>query len=357
MRGLVQLSALILAFLQPLVAGLAVPHYFQPARFTRRDLSVAQVQQELGATVSNGSTIFGPEDPRFPNATERYSTHDIPDIEVVVVPATEADIPIIYRVFAINRGHARTYSVGTFKGLMIDLGALLNIELQPDPKTAGLVANKNFANAPVYLLILMQATGSCDCVGMMDPGLGGGHGRHEGLYGMISDNIVQLNVVLANGTAIRVNETNHPDLLWDMKGAGHNFGIVTRFELKVWPREVELWHYHNCVWTEDKLEALFEESNKLHKDGNTPANMALNFNSFALNTSISEDRAVIFWSFAYRGPADEAEEILAGFNAIEPVYDVMGDVSYPEISEVQTTAIDTPTCVGNEPVTSMSETA
>lgn len=81
----------------------------------------------------------------------------------------------------------------------------------------------------------VTTTGACDCVGMMGPGLGGGHGPLEGLYGMVSDNFRQLNVVLANGTAIRVNETSYSDLLWGMKGAGHNFGIVTSFEINIFP--------------------------------------------------------------------------------------------------------------------------
>lgn len=37
---------------------------------------------------------------------------------------------------AINRAHARTYSVGAFDGLMIDLGQLLSINIQPDKKSA-----------------------------------------------------------------------------------------------------------------------------------------------------------------------------------------------------------------------------
>lgn len=49
---------------------------------------------------------------------------------------------------------------------------------------------------------------------MMGPGLGGGHGRYQGLYGLISDNLVNLNLVLADGSTIRVNEAEHPDLWW-----------------------------------------------------------------------------------------------------------------------------------------------
>ncbi|KAI0206087.1 hypothetical protein F4808DRAFT_455574 [Astrocystis sublimbata] len=85
----------------------------------------------------------------------------------------------------------------------------------------------------------------CDCVGMMGPGLGGSHGHNEDLYGLISHNLTNLNVVLANGTTIRVNSTSHADLFWGTQGAGHNFGIVTSFELKIHPRMVDSWHYHN----------------------------------------------------------------------------------------------------------------
>lgn len=49
---------------------------------------------------------------------------------------------------------------------------------------------------------------------MMGPGLGGGHGRYQGLYGLISDNLVNLNVVLADGSEVRVNATTHSDLWW-----------------------------------------------------------------------------------------------------------------------------------------------
>ena len=131
---------------------------------------------------------------------------------------------------------------------------------------------------------LVATTGSCDCAG-----LGGGHGRHEGLYGMISDNFLQLNVVLADGSAIRVNSTSHSDLLWAMKGAGHNFGIVTSFEMNVFPRGPDTWHYHNYIWRGEKLEDVFNALIDLHDNGNTPVNMAVNFGDFLMNTTITQE--------------------------------------------------------------------
>lgn len=167
---------------------------------------------------------------------------------------------------------------------------------------------------------------------MMGPGLGGGRGRHQGLYGMISDNIRQLNPVLADSTAIRVNSTSYSDLLWGLRGAGHNFGIVTSFESNIFPRGPDTWHYHNYQWKGDVLVPFFNALNKLHNNGTIPVNMAINFGQFYINSSISETTPIISWTFAYRGSAKEAEKLLAPFNAIKPVWDIQGDVPYPEIS-------------------------
>ncbi|KAL8648135.1 MAG: hypothetical protein Q9210_005165 [Variospora velana] len=192
------------------------------------------------------------------------------------------------------------------------------------------------------------ATGACNCVGMMGPGLGGGHGPLEGPYGMISDNFRQFNVVLANGTAIRVNETSHRDLFWGMKGAGHNFGIVTSFELNIFPRGPDTWHYQNYVWRGDKLDDVFSALNVLHGNGTTPVNMTSNFGSFLINATITEEEPVIWWTFAYRGTAEAAQQHLAAFNAIEAVYDEFGDVPYPEIALAQGNGEDDFICQDNE---------
>lgn len=73
-----------------------------------------------------------------------------------------------------------------------------------------------------------------------------------------------------------------------MQGAGHNFGIVTSFELKIHRRNLDTWHYHNYVFTEDKLEPFFEALNTFHNNGSTPVLMALNMGGFAMDPSISE---------------------------------------------------------------------
>lgn len=76
--------------------------------------------------------------------------------------------------------------------------------------------------------------GLCECTGLIAPALGGGHGVLQGKYGLMSDQFLALDVVLANGSAIRVHTEQHQDLFWAMQGAGHNFGIVTTADYKIY---------------------------------------------------------------------------------------------------------------------------
>ncbi|KAI1468333.1 FAD-binding domain-containing protein [Daldinia caldariorum] len=340
-----------------LATGASIPRYFQPSAFTRRQLDPTQVQQELGSQLSNTTSIFGPDDDRYPEATTRWNTFAVPKIQIVVEPGEESDVSTIVKYcnenslefLAVNRAHGASKGLRAFNGIQINLKNLRNIDIQPGGESAWFEGG--VYDGPVMNYLWDQGyvttTGSCDCVGMMGPGLGGGYNRHQGLHGMISDNILQLNLVLADGSTIRVNKDSHNDLLWAMKGAGHNFGIVTSFEMPLWPRGPDTWHYHNYVWKGDKLEDIFNALNVFHGNGSTPVGMAFNFGNFQMNTTISDKEPVIFWTFAYRGSAEEAESHLAPFNAIGAVYEESGDVPYPRISYAQGTNEDSTLCQDN----------
>lgn len=72
-----------------------------------------------------------------------------------------------------------------------------------------------------------------------------------------------------------------------MQGAGHNFGIISSFELKIYPKDLDTWHYHNYIFTQDKLEPFFEALNVFHNNGSTPVHMGLNMGGLAMDDSIS----------------------------------------------------------------------
>ncbi|KAK3399544.1 hypothetical protein B0T20DRAFT_165070 [Sordaria brevicollis] len=353
MRASVLLST-CLGMLVSLAESASIPSYFERSPSTPRRLDVVKVQRELGAQLSKGSVIFGPDDPRYPEALSRWNNFARPKVQLVIEPAQETDVSTIVKYcnrnsvdfLANNKGHGGTLTLASFDGVQINLASLRKIDIQPSGTSAWFGGGVYDGQVSWYLWDkgYVATTGACDCVGMMGPGLGGGHGRHEGLYGMISDNIRQLNVVLADGRRIRVNKNSHSDLFWAMKGAGHNFGIVTSFELNIYPRGPDTWHYHNYLWTGDKLEAVFNALNKFHNNGSTPVNMANNYGFFAMNPAVTDKAPIMQWTFAYRGSAAEAEKLLVDFNNIPAAGSLQGDVSYPEITSFQGTAEDSPLC-------------
>jgi len=63
--------------------------------------------------------------------------------------------------------------------------------------------------------------------------VGGGLSSLSGLLGWACDNVVLLEVVLANGTIVEADHSHHTDLLMALKGGGSNFGVVSRVRLQL----------------------------------------------------------------------------------------------------------------------------
>lgn len=68
--------------------------------------------------------------------------------------------------------------------------------------------------------------------------LGGGYGWLSRHYGMAADNMIEAEIVLADGRVIVCSETAEPDLFFAVRGAGMSFGVVTRFTLKLYEHPV-----------------------------------------------------------------------------------------------------------------------
>ncbi|MCJ1424481.1 hypothetical protein MMC29_002369 [Sticta canariensis] len=158
----------------------------------------------------------------------------------------------------------------------------------------------------------------------MGLGLGDGYGRYMGFYGLVTDNLLSMNVVLANGSAITVSGTSTPDLWWGMRGAGHNFGIVTNLNTKIYKRTVDEWFYITYIFRQDKLEPLFEAVNNMMKNGTQPKEL--------MNNALYAWPVIVITIY-YVGTAEQAAQYLGPYDAIGPVSSVNDSIPYPKIAD------------------------
>ncbi len=121
-------------------------------------------------------------------------------------------------------------------GLVIDVSRLSGVRVDTNSNTAVIGAGAllidvyNEVGANNRLL----PGGSCPTVGIAGLALGGGIGVFARRYGLTSDNLRALEVVTADGSLLRANESEHADMLWASRGGGGgNFGVVTSFTFDV----------------------------------------------------------------------------------------------------------------------------
>jgi len=106
--------------------------------------------------------------------------------------------------------------------------------------------------------------------------LGGGHGYLQGLFGMLADQIIEARVVLADGTSVMASEKSNKDLFWALRGAGHNFGIVTSIKYKVHDK-IPKWTVYSFNFKQDKLEKVFELANNYMGKRDHPPQLTMFF--------------------------------------------------------------------------------
>jgi len=157
---------------------------------------------------------------------------DVAQVVSALAFAREQDVPLAVR----SGGHGISGRSTNDGGIVIDLSRLNAISvLSESARLVRVEAGARWKDVAAALAPHGWALSSGDYGGVGVGGLAtaGGIGWLVRERGLTIDHLRAATMVLADGSVVRVSDTENPDLFWAVRGAGANFGIVTSFEFEV----------------------------------------------------------------------------------------------------------------------------
>ena len=122
-------------------------------------------------------------------------------------------------------------------GMVIDLSLMRSVRVNPAKRTARAEGGCTGADLDhaTHAFGLATPTGTVASTGIAGLTLGGGIGHLSRPYGLTIDNLLAVDVVLADGSFVTASAEENQDLYWAVRGGGGNFGVVTSFLYRLHP--------------------------------------------------------------------------------------------------------------------------
>jgi FAD/FMN-containing dehydrogenase len=204
---------------------------------TTAEIPTSDLQADL-----SGELIL-PDDPGYDDARAVFFTGfdcrpaaivrvaDSYDVARVVNFARETGIELAVR----SGGHSRVGHGTSEGGIVLDLSEMHAVEIDAHGRTAWAQTGVKAGDYTRATGERGLATGLGDTasVGIGGITLGGGMGFLVRKYGLTIDDVLGAELVTASGELVTVDEENHPDLFWALRGGGGNFGVTTRLRFRL----------------------------------------------------------------------------------------------------------------------------
>lgn len=189
--------------------------------------------------------VIEPRDNDYETARQLYNGMIDKKPRIIVRCADVADVVSAVRfgrqhdlLTAIRSGGHNGPGLGSCNdGLVIDLSLMKGVRVDPSRCTvqAGAGCTQGDVEHAAHGFGLAVPAGIVSTTGIAGLTLGGGHGYLTRKFGLTIDNLLETDVVLADGSFVTANKSQHNDLFWALRGGGGNFGVVTSFVYRAHP--------------------------------------------------------------------------------------------------------------------------
>ena len=195
--------------------------------------------------VAMRGTLLERGDPKYDEARKVWNAAIDAHPVLIARPVSAEDVAkaVTYAVqhgleIAVRGGaHGMSGKATVDGGMMIDLSTMNRVVIDAPSRRArvggGALLKDVVTAAQEYALAM--PVGLIGHTGVGGLTLAGGMGWLSRKHGLALDNMVSAEVVTAGGQILRVNDTEHPDLFWAIRGGGGNFGVVTEFDFALHP--------------------------------------------------------------------------------------------------------------------------
>jgi hypothetical protein len=224
-------------------------------------------------------------------------------------------------------------------GLVIDLSAMRGVRVDPKARTARVGGGCVWGDVDhaTHVYGLAAPTGIISTTGVGGLTLGGGVGNLSRKCGLTIDNLLEVDMVLADGRHVIANADEYPDMFWAVRGGGGNFGVVTSFLFRLHPIHTN--YAGPMIWPLERAREIMQWYREFIPSAPDDLGGWFGFITVPAGAPFPEPAwgkkmAVIFW--CYTGPLDKGEELLRPIRSMfgPPAVDFVGPIPHPAMQSM-----------------------
>lgn len=224
-------------------------------------------------------------------------------------------------------------------GLVIDLSDIKGVRVDPVARTArvGAGCTQGDVDHATHAFGLAVPAGIISTTGIAGLTLSGGHGYLSRKYGLTIDNLLEADVVLADGSFVVASKDSNPDLFWALRGGGGNFGVVTSFVFQL--HKVSTVFAGPIAWDQNHARTIMQRYRDFLPNAPEELGIFLGLKTVLSSAPFPQElwgKRICLLMSCYDGSEDDGKKALAPLlDALPaPWFNWMGTMPYPAVQSM-----------------------